>query len=236
MHIFYVSNINDLFLDKEESHHCTKVLRLKENDRIFIVNGKGMFVAAEITEISEKKTRYQILEVQDSYHKLPYNLTIFIAPTKNINRFEWFLEKATEIGVGEIFPILCEHSERKVIKNDRLNKVIIAAAKQSQKAYFPILHEMKSFSEIMEEFRNTDSGKYIAYCDGGEKLEINEISSVKNIIIGIGPEGDFSQKEIQSAEKSGFHPLSLGSSRLRTETAAVHACSAIKILHDIKKQ
>ena len=231
MHLFYSTNINELFLDREESHHCTRVLRLKENDEIILIDGKGTFVRAVLVHSSEKKTQYRIIDQIENYNKLPYNLHLAVAPTKNIDRFEWFIEKATEIGVSEITPLLCEKSERKMVKKDRLEKLIIAAAKQSQKAYFPKLNEMQVFNDFLSGNKQYRGEKLIAHCEDGEKRSLHSLKLKERIIMCIGPEGDFSNKEIQSAIHSGFQPVTFGKSRLRTETAAVYACSAINLLN-----
>ena len=230
MHIFYVANIEDLFLDRKESHHCTKVLRLKENDEIILIDGKGTLAKALIRRISDKKTEFSITEKNEDENTLSYNLHLAVAPTKNMSRFEWFIEKATEIGTSEITPILCENSERKVIKTDRLKNIIISASKQSQRACFPILNEMVSFHDFLKKTKEINSSKLIAYCAEGEKVLLNQIKLTENILVCVGPEGDFSMKEIQKALLDGFKTVTFGKSRLRTETAAIYACSAINLL------
>ncbi|MEN8116270.1 MAG: RsmE family RNA methyltransferase, partial [Bacteroidota bacterium] len=156
---------------------------------------------------------------------------IVIAPTKNIDRFEWFLEKCTEIGIDEITPILSEHSERKVIKPGRLEKIVVSAMKQSVKAYLPKLNELTSFNDLV---KTSDApAKFIAHCNGGEKPHLkNNIEPGKNVLILIGPEGDFSPAEVELAKENGFKEISLGTSRLRTETAGVVACHIVNLIND----
>jgi len=165
-----------------------------------------------------------------NYEKPEYLLTIAIAPTKNIDRLEWFLEKTTEIGIAEIIPFLSEHSERKVIKGDRLEKVILAAAKQSIKAYLPKLAEMQKFDELVKQ--QFDSQKFIAHCNSWDlPLLKKELRLRENALILIGPEGDFSPREVELALANGFKEISLGKSRLRTETAGVIACHTVSIMN-----
>ena len=230
MHLFYTPNIKDLFLDKEESRHCVKVLRLKENDKIFLIDGKGSFASAYISLANEKQTLYKIQELISNYSLLPYYLHIAVAPTKNIGRYEWFIEKATEIGVSEITPIITENSERKIIKTERLQKIIVSSCKQSQKALFPVLNEAVSFRNFIDSYKNSQHLKLIAHCDESDRNEIENIILKKDITIIIGPEGDFSANEIKLAGDMNFIPVTFGESRLRTETAAIYACAAIKIM------
>lgn len=224
MYIFYSPDIlnNKFCLSPEESKHCVKVLRNKKSDLIHIMDGKGSFYEAEITEASSTKTMFEIRE-QKNVNPRDFYVHIAIAPTKNINRFEWFLEKATEMGIDEITPVLCDNSERKVIKNDRLEKIIVSASKQSKQAYIPKLNLPFSFQEFMS---NTWPGrKLIAHCYGDEKSFLkNEIVKQSKNLILIGPEGDFSLKEIDLALSNEYKEISLGDSRLRTETAGLVAC------------
>ena len=231
MHLFYTPNINELFLDKEESKHCIKVLRLKESDKIILIDGKGGFARAEISYAHEKQTRYKVLKTIINYLPLPYYLHIAVAPTKNINRFEWFIEKATEIGVSEITPIISENSERKIIKTERIHKIIVSSCKQSQKAFFPVLNEAVSFSSFINNSKNSKNLKLIAHCDESERIGLDSVKINDNITIVIGPEGDFTGTEINLAIQNEFIPVTFGNSRLRTETAAIFACAAISIMH-----
>ena len=233
MNLFYTSEINNDFhtLNEEESKHCKKVLRLKNGDRIYLTNGVGGLFEAEIIDDLSKKIELKIVETKHEFGKRDFKLHIAIAPTKNINRFEWFLEKATEIGIDEITPILSNHSERKIIKEERLNKVITSAMKQSLKAYHPILNPFSSFNEFIN--KEFDSQKFIAHCEDVEKDNLKNIySNGSDVLILIGPEGDFSIDEIEKAKNANFIPISLGESRLRTETAGIVACHTVNLINE----
>jgi 16S rRNA (uracil1498-N3)-methyltransferase len=233
MQLFYVPDIqqNEIILNETESKHAVKVLRLSKGSQIKVVDGKGGFYTAEITEPNPKKCRLFILESQKEFGKRKFNLHIAIAPTKNNDRFEWFLEKAAEIGIDEITPLYCERSERKNIKPDRLGKILISAMKQSVKAYLPVLNQMTTFREFISE--NTLFKKFIAHCNEGQKPHLKyEIQKGESVLILIGPEGDFSPEEVESAKKNGFGEISLGNPRLRTETAAIVACFIVNLANE----
>ena len=232
MQLFYVKNIdsNLITLSEEESRHVVKVLRKTVGDILHIVNGEGVMCKVEIINPNLKACTATIIEKNENFEKLPYNLHIAIAPTKNIDRIEWFLEKTTEIGIGQFSMLLTEHSERKFVNEERLDKVIVSAMKQSVKAYKPKLNALLSFSKfISQDMGTTDC--YIAHCsDNFERTHLkNIISDNKDILIPIGPEGDFSDSEISMALSKGFKSISLGSSRLRTETAGVFATSIVAL-------
>ncbi len=231
MQLFYCPEIiNDIVvLPIDEAHHIFHVLRSKSGDTIQLTNGKGSLYTAKLLEISKKTVTAEIIdEIKSEPRK--NTLHIAIAPTKNIDRLEWFLEKATEIGIEQITPLLCQRSERKEVKQERLEKVIISAAKQSRKSYFPILNPMISFEKLI--MLNFNETKLIAHCEEGEKKSLKNIFiQAVNALILIGPEGDFVTKEIELAMANGFSSLSLGLSRLRTETAALHACSSFAIFN-----
>lgn len=230
MQLFYVPGIteNEILLDETESKHAIRVLRLKPGDKVQVVDGKGGFYTAEITEPHPKKCRLSVLEVKKEFEKRNFWLHIAIAPTKNNDRFEWFLEKATELGIDEITPLLCDHSERKSIKPDRLEKVLISAMKQSLKAWLPKLNQLVPFNEFVQ--KNDARQKFIAHCFNGPKPHLkNKIEKGTSVTILIGPEGDFSPEEAELAIKNGFQAVSLGSSRLRTETAGVAACHIVNL-------
>ena len=231
MSLFYVPNIaSGLVLPEEESQHAVKVLRLQVGDAITVVDGVGGFYNATITNPHPKHCAFEIAEAILEYGKRDYKLHIAIAPTKNIERLEWFIEKATEIGIDEITPIICRFSERKVIKEERLEKIIVSASKQSVKAYFPKLNPLCTFDELMK--NHQASQKFIAHCyEEDKKLLQNEITKSSDVLILIGPEGDFSKDEVQKALSFGYVPVSLGNSRLRTETAGVVACHTVAILN-----
>ena len=229
MQLFYNSEIksNDktFFFDKEESKHIVKVLRKKESDKIFITNGLGYLFESEIILASEKKCEVIILK-ETFQNPDTFYTHIAVAPTKMNDRLEWFLEKATEIGIHEITPIICDHSERKVYKIDRAEKIIQAAMKQSLQYYLPKINEPISLSQFVKS--NIDGQKFIAHCEETDKKSFqNEIAKNEKITILIGPEGDFSTKEINLALENQFIPVTLGNTRLRTETAALVACHTI---------
>lgn len=226
MHLFYTPDIrsNIYTLSEEESKHCIKVLRMKEGDAIYLVDGKGGFYHTQIVDTHPKKCVVEVLDLQLNYGARPYRLHMAISPLKFADRFEWFLEKATEIGIDEITPIITKRSEKKELKLDRANKIIESAMKQSVKAYHPIINEAISFSDFLKnDFSNTIN--MIAHCLEDEKKSIFEMKSqVANYLILIGPEGDFTEEEIQLAKSKKFEAVTLGKERLRTETAAISAC------------
>lgn len=232
MHLFYTPTINSEIhqLDEEESKHCIRVLRLQIGDQVSLIDGKGGSYIAEIIVAHPKKTMLKVVTYMAEFGKRNHYLHIAVAPTKNIDRFEWFLEKATELGIDEITPIICDRSERKEIKVERSNKIITSAVKQSLKAYHPQLNHQISFKEMM--LKKQEALLYIAHCEKGEKFYIqNEFKAHQKYLILIGPEGDFSTKEIEIALQNGFVPITLGESRLRTETAALQACFEINYLN-----
>ena len=230
MQLFYCPELVNGFshLSSEESKHCIKVLRNQEGDIIHLIDGQGNFYEANITIASQKKVAFEILRTWEETPR-SYSLHIAIAPTKNNDRFEWFIEKATEIGVDQITPIICAHSERKVIKNDRMAKIILSATKQSINAKLPILNQAISFNDFIKKDQNSDC--FIAHCEQLEKTSLKNVISINSTIL-IGPEGDFSPKEIDLALKNNFKPISLGNSRLRTETAGIVACHTIALHHE----
>lgn len=233
MHIFYTPDItqNTYTLNEEESKHCVRVLRLTRGSIVNLVDGKGGFYAAEISSDNPKKVSLSILKVETEFHKRNHYLHIAVAPTKNIDRIEWFLEKATELGIDEITPIITDRSERRIVKEDRLNKVITSAVKQSIKAYHPKLNDAISFDAFLKEPFEGD--KLIAHCiDNGEKQYISKlVAPHQKYLILIGPEGDFTPDEVNLALNKGFKALTLGDNRLRTETAALSVCFEINYLN-----
>lgn len=227
--IFFVPELSAGVLSEEESLHAVKVLRMKEGEWIALVDGKGTYCEAKITLAHPKRCAFTIISSVENFDRRNFYLHIAIAPTKNIERLEWFLEKITEIGVDEITPILCQNSERKIIKFDRLEKIVVSACKQSVKARFPKLNELTPLGRLID--KAAESDKFIAHCWEGEKIKLGAISAPSNkILILIGPEGDFSKEEVALAETNGFVSVALGESRLRTETAGVFACSLFNIL------
>ena len=233
MHLFYTPDLNhkiEYTLNAEESRHCIKVLRLNQDDIVYLIDGKGNFCTGKIINSNPKATLIKIIEQQSEYGKRNHYLHIAVAPTKNIERLEWFLEKAAEIGIDEITPLICDRSERKEVKTERLNKVIVSAVKQSMKAYHPKLNEAEKFKSFISAKRSGQ--KFIAHCMDGEKSPLKDKMELRSeYILLIGPEGDFSPEELKMALTAGYFPVSLGSSRLRTETAALEACFEINFLN-----
>jgi 16S rRNA (uracil1498-N3)-methyltransferase len=236
MQLFYTPDIDaassTYYLNEEESKHCIRVLRLQSGEKVQLIDGKGNFYTAAIADAHPKRTRLQIISVERDFNKRNHYLHIAVAPTKNIERLEWFLEKATEIGIDEISLIICQRSERKEAKVDRLNKIIASAIKQSIKAWHPVLNEPIALSKLLS--TPFDGQKFIAHCELGDKLNLKEqIKPLGKYLILIGPEGDFTPKEIEDALKNDFKAITLGKSRLRTETAALEACFEINFLNRI---
>jgi len=233
MHIFYTPDIsgNAYSLDETESKHCVRVLRLEKGEEITLVDGRGGFFIAEIADPNPKRCLVRVVRSEQDFGLQNFQVHIAIAPTKNIERMEWFLEKATEIGITRVIPLLCQHSERKEIKPGRLEKVMISAMKQSLKAYLPQIDELTKFSDLIRQ--PFDGQKYIAHCEKQHRdLLRNLVVPNQKSLILIGPEGDFSSEEIQAAIQSGFKPVSLGNSRLRTETAGIVACHTINLVNE----
>ncbi|RLJ68959.1 16S rRNA (uracil1498-N3)-methyltransferase [Lacinutrix venerupis] len=236
MQLFYNPEITEtttqFSFSKEESKHIIKVLRKKTGDTMHITNGSGWLFAAEIISDNIKNCVAQIKTKQFQERK-KYNLHLAVAPTKMNDRYEWFLEKATEIGIQEITPIICDHSERKIIKPERFHKILQSAMKQSLSSYLPKLNEAIAFKDfIKQDFKGQDH-LFIAHCEDSNKKSLKqELKANKNTTILIGPEGDFSTKEIANAIQNKFIPVTLGETRLRTETAAIVACHSVAFLNE----
>ncbi len=229
MQLFYnpaiSENTKELTFDREESKHIIKVLRKKDGDILFVTNGLGFLFECSIVIAIETKCTVAIVRFNQSERPNVY-LHLAVAPTKMNDRFEWFLEKATEIGISEITPIICEHSERKHIKTERFEKIVVAAMKQSNQYYLPKLNDPVVYKDFMKlEF----SGQlFIAHCEETEKKLLKDLLQPQiDVTLLIGPEGDFSAKEIQMATENKYIPVSLGNTRLRTETAAIVACHSV---------
>ena len=236
MQLFYAPDVTlPLYtLNDEESKHCVRVLRLRQGDTLHLTDGRGSLHRCEIVEAHQHHCTVRIVETQAEYGKLPYSLTMAVAPTKNIDRYEWFLEKATEVGIDRIVPIECDHSERRTIKHEREERVITSAVKQSIKAYHPVLDEMTAVRKLIS--TPFQGRKFIAHCDSSfEKRDYLPaiIKKSENILILIGPEGDFSPEEINFALENGFEAISLGNQRLRTETAAVAATVMVATINGL---
>ena len=234
MQLFYNSTISEkdtsFVFDKEESKHIIKVLRKKESDILFVTNGLGFIFKTEIALASDSKCTVSIISFEKE-EPPKVQLHLAVAPTKMNERYEWFLEKATEIGIQEITPIICDHSERKVVKNDRFQKIIESAMKQSLHYFIPKLNEPISYKEFIR--KDFIGQKLIAHCEETDKKSLKDALILnENITLLIGPEGDFSTKEIQLALENNYIPVSLGKTRLRTETAALVACHSVILLNE----
>ncbi len=226
MQLFYIPLVpgKSIILPEEESKHCVRVLRMAKGHTLQMVDGKGNLYHGTITDDNPKRCAIAIDRVELEFEKRSFRLHIAMAPTKNIERFEWFLEKCTEIGIDEITPIVCEHSERRLINRDRLERVMVSAMKQSVKACLPVLNELTPFSALIQ--NATEETKLIAYCGNFNNKHLKELIQPKrSVLILIGPEGDFSPSEVSLSWSHHFYTVSLGKSRLRTETAGVYACS-----------
>ncbi len=221
MWIFYCPDIEtDMELPQEEAGHCVRVLRLKEGDMICLADGRGGFHDARITAVTGKRCLVHIESSRQQPALWRGHLHIAVAPTKLMDRNEWFVEKAVETGVDEITFLSTEHSERDTVKMERIEKIAVSAMKQSQKATLPALNGMTRFRDLVS--RPFDGDRFIAHCDEGERVHLMDaMTPGRNTMVLIGPEGDFSPAEIRMALDAGFCPVSLGDSRLRTETAAL---------------
>lgn len=234
MQLFYNPFIDEttekFTFNREESKHIIKVLRKKDKDKLFVTNGLGYLFTTEITLSSDSKCSVQILEFEKK-PTAPYHLHLAVAPTKMNDRYEWFLEKATEIGIQEITPIICDRSERRVINTDRFEKIIQTAMKQSKGLYLPKLNPAIAFKEFIHQKKSELN--FIAHCEETDKKTLKSVLQAnKSISLLIGPEGDFSEKEIGLALEQKYIPISLGTSRLRTETAAIVACHSVAFFNE----
>lgn len=234
MEIFWTEDIAGGIcrLGEEESAHCVRVLRHRAGDRINIIDGHGTMYECTLVADSPKGAEARIEHAHQNWGGHPYDLTMAVCPTKNIDRYEWFAEKATEFGVDRIVPVIGEHSERKILKPERMNRILLSAAKQSLKASIPEFSDTISVREFIESTAGTEALKLIAYCfeDGQERTSIREVlekNDAKEVIVLIGPEGDFSREEADAAVAAGYVPVHIGESRLRTETAALASVSMV---------
>ena len=215
----------------EEARHCIQVLRHRAGDEVYLIDGQGGFYRGVIAEAEKKHCVVQIEEAQQQYGKRPFRIHLAVAPTKNNSRLEWLLEKATEVGIDEITPVHCAHSERRVVKPARLEKVLLSATKQSLKAYLPQLHPMLPFTDFLDTLPSVGE-RYIAYLGGGVKGSLKDnYRPGTDVCILVGPEGGFSPEEADAAIAKGFQPVSLGPSRLRTETAGLVAVHTIQFMN-----
>lgn len=234
---FYAPDIEATgILPESDSGHCCRVLRMKEGDEVFVVDGRGHRFRCVITEAHPKHTALEIIEKERVAKPWNFNLTLALAPTKNSDRMEWLLEKAVEMGVDRVVLLKCMRSERKVMKIERLEKVMVSAMKQSLKATLPGLVEMTDFKNFVSEVG--DAQKFFGYCsaDYPRKEFAKECRAGKDVVVMIGPEGDFSPEEVGMAVGNGFVPVTFGESRLRTETAALFAVAATHVINQMKKE
>ena len=234
MQLFYNPTIDqtteNFSFDKEESKHIIKVLRKKDTDILFVTNGLGLLFETEITLASDNKCTVKIISIEKT-EPSKFHLHLAVAPTKMNDRYEWFLEKATEIGIHEITPIICDRSERRVVNTERFEKIILTAMKQSNVLYLPKLNEAITFKEFIK--RKNEGVQLIAHCEEtGKKSLKSVLRPNENVTLLIGPEGDFSEKEIALALENKYVPVSLGNTRLRTETAAIVACHSIVFVNE----
>ena len=234
MTLFFLQDINHgiLNLSEDDSLHCAKALRLRTDDIIHVTDGNGNLAKCSILSVHPKHTEVRVLSMELQQKPRSYHLHIGIAPTKNIGRFEWFLEKATELGVDEITPLSCEHSERVSVRKERLEKILVAAMKQSLGTFLPRLHELTPLDKFLKQ--DHKGRRFIAYCR--EEMTVLLSGAYKqneDALILIGPEGDFSLMEVKSSIRHGFKAISLGKSRLRTETAGIAAVHTIHLVNEL---
>lgn len=227
MHVFYAPDALDgtFSLPEAETHHCIRVLRFRQGDEIIVSNGKGLLLKGILSDVNPTGAVIISSQVIINSPQPQYDLHIAISPLKNVTRFEWFVEKAVELRVSKITPLVCERTEKKHVRHDRLQKIALEAMKQSMSEFLPAMNEPARFRDLVDE-SGIDNEKYIASCYEGEKAELHD-SKQKKILILIGPEGDFTEHEIQYAQKRRFQGLSLGNSRLRTETAGIYVAAVL---------
>jgi 16S rRNA (uracil1498-N3)-methyltransferase len=230
MNIFYCTETNgrQAILNPEESAHCIRVLRMQKGDHAIIIDGRGGMYDAVISKPDSKQCHLEIVKSIDHKKNREFTLHIAIAPTKNIERFEWFIEKSIEIGIDIITPLICQRSERRVLKTDRIHKLIVSSMKQAVVPYMPVLHELTDYGKFIEHIQGSQFNRFVAHCDETDKKRLQDVLSLKtNVIVLIGPEGDFTSGEIDLAIRNGFLPVTLGINRMRTETAGVVACCIV---------
>lgn len=235
MHLFLSSDTTAPYatLLPDESRHCVRVLRMGVGDEVWVTSGDGTMCRARVADPDDKACSVEIVERMENYGRRPFHLHLLVAPTKNTARIEWLVEKAVEIGVDRITPIICDHSERGVQKTDRLDRIALSAMKQSLKARRPQIDSpVKMIECVNAEMWKCESGKFVCYCAGDERHTLRELYTPgTDAVVLIGPEGDFSPREIEAALTAGFQPVTLGDSRLRTETAALYAITALNFLN-----
>ncbi len=234
MHVFFAQDIsNDLVvLNAEESRHCAQVLRVRPDQEVVVVDGQGCWCFAAIEQSHPRASSVRIIRRISEYRKRDFRLHMAVAPTKSIDRFEWFLEKAVECGIDEITPVFCERSERRTIKPQRLEKILLSGMKQSLRAYLPLLNPATELNMFLQQ--PSPPLAFIAHCSQGDKHRLHEVCPPKNdVLLVVGPEGDFSPDELKQAADNGFRPISLGEHRLRTETAALALCIQVNTINGL---
>lgn len=235
---FYCPDIETTHtLPESDSKHCVRVLRMQQGDELEVVDGKGHRFLCRLLDAHPKRAMLEIVSRDDVVKAWPGRITVAVAPTKHMDRMEWLVEKLTEIGVDAVVPLLCDRSERREIKVDRLEKIAVSAMKQSLKATLPDISEMTPFGKAMTDAVGRGDNLYFAYCDSDadRRLLVKEMRSGKPATVFIGPEGDFSPSEVKTALAAGCVPVSLGDNRLRTETAALVACDTYQLLCGLTK-
>lgn len=239
MNIFYAPDIvfPEITLSPEESAHCIRVLRLGRGEKVQVIDGRGGYYNAVIALPDARHCMLTITDTISKKQPRDYAIHIAIAPTKNMDRFEWFIEKSVEIGIDIITPLLCHHSERKVVKTDRLERLIISTMKQAVIPTHPVLNELTGFKEFVTTQHENDTDLFIAHCEETSRKMLGEVCrSRRNTVVLIGPEGDFSPDEIRLALKNNYIPVSLGQNRLRTETAGIVACHTVNLCNNTPHQ
>lgn len=235
MNVFYLptAQLGIISFPEEESKHIVKVLRMKEGDCFCVTDGKGSMFDAELVDAHPKRATANLTNQRNGYDIRDFKLSIAIAPTKLNERTEWFLEKATEIGIDEVKLFASYHSERRVANVERFKKIVVAAMKQSVKSKMPVVEDIVTFEKLVKQ--DFDGQKFIAWIDDDVKEQLCDLyKKSENVMVLIGPEGDFSKEEVQLAKDNGFVPVSLGEARLRTETAAVVACHTVQLINQMK--
>lgn len=237
MHLFLTDDTTTPYatLLADESRHCVRVLRMHVGDEVWVTSGNGVMCRGRIANPDEQACEVEIVQRMEDYGRRPFHIHLLVAPTKNPARLEWLLEKAVEIGVDRITPVICDHSERGVQKTDRLRRIALSAMKQSLKARTPIIDEPLRLSEFLGNvnLNENENGKFICHCAGNNRRSLRDTYSPgTDATILIGPEGDFSPREIEAALAARFLPVTLGNSRLRTETAALYTLTVLNFLND----
>lgn len=234
MQLYYAHDIDTPYvtLDAAESHHCVKVMRMRIGDLLHLTNGEGVLATAHVVEADAAACVVAIDNRAEHYGRRGWSLRLAVAPTKNADRMEWLFEKAVEMGVDRFTPIVCERSERRQLKRERLEKIAVSAMKQSLKTYLPVIDDPVPLAALMASLAPDDGTcRLVCHCDGDRMRLTDCYRPMQDALVLVGPEGDFSPDEIGAALASGFHPVTLGDSRLRTETAALFATAAIHLLN-----